>query len=184
MFGSLPTELTVNGKSYEIRTDFRDVLNILIAFDDPDLDNNEKLYICLYGIYKDFDGLPIEDYAEAYEQAMWLISVGNDEGSTAKRKVMDWEQDEQLIFPAINKIAGCETRSQTYIHWWTFMGYFMEISEGVYSYVLLLRQKKQKHKLDKEEQAYWDANKSICELRPKLSKEEKEAKERLLKMLS
>lgn len=184
MFGSLPTELTVNGKVYEIRTDYRDILNILIAFEDPDLENNEKLYVCLVGLYKDFSNMPIEDYEEAYKQAMWFISVGNDEETKAKRKVMDWEQDEQLIFPAVNKVAGCETRSQAYIHWWTFMGYFMEISEGVYSYVLTLRQKKQKKKLDKEEQAFWDANKHICELKPKLSREEREAKERLLKMLS
>lgn len=184
MFASLPTELTVNGKEYEIRTDFRDILNIVVAFEDPDLEDREKLFICLYGIYKDFPDMPQEDYAEAYKQAMWFISVGNDDETKSRRKFMDWEQDEQLIFPAVNKVAGCETRIQPYIHWWTFMGYFMEVSDGVYSYVLLLRQKKQKKKLDKEEQAYWDANKQICELKPKLSREEREAKERLLKMLS
>jgi hypothetical protein len=99
---------------------------------------------------------------------------------------MDWEQDESILFPAINKIAGFETRSVEYLHWWTFMGYFMEIStDGVFGSVLRLRQKKKNRKtpLDKTEKEFWNANRELCEIKPKLSEEEKAAKERLKNML-
>ena len=101
-------------------------------------------------------------------------------------RTMDWEQDESILFPAINKIAGFETRSVEYLHWWTFMGYFMEIStDGVFGSVLRLRQKKKNRKtpLDKTEKEFWNANRELCEIKPKLSEEEKAAKERLKNML-
>lgn len=60
------------------------------------------------------------------------------------------------------------------------MGYYMEISEGVFSNVLALRMKKAKgKKLEKWERDYWNANKSICALRTKLTAEEQEEKDRL-----
>ena len=98
---------------------------------------------------------------------------------------MDWEQDENIIFPAINKVAGIETRTATYLHWWTFTGYFMEIPpDGVFAHVMSLRNKKAKHKqLDKWEREYWNANKALCVLKPKLTAEEQEAKDRLNAML-
>lgn len=44
-----------------------------------------------------------------------------DEEDIMPVKVMDWEQDEPILFPAINQVAGCEVRSVPYIHWWTFV---------------------------------------------------------------
>ena len=68
---------------------------------------------------------------------------------------MDWEQDQRILFPAINAAAGYEVRSASYIHWWTFMGFFMEIKEGTFSQVVSLRQKRAKgKKLEKWEQDY------------------------------
>ena len=93
---------------------------------------------------------------------------------------MDWEQDESIIFPAINKVAGFETRSAEYVHWWTFMGWFMEISDGVCAHVFSLRSKRAKgKKFEKWESEFWQANKDICELKQKLTEEEKAAKQRL-----
>ena len=87
--------------------------------------------------------------------------------------MLDWEQDESIIFPAINKVAGAETRSQSYIHWWTFMGYFMEIEEGTFSMVLGIRQKKAKHKkLEKWEQEFYRNNKELCDLKKRYTEEE------------
>jgi len=97
---------------------------------------------------------------------------------------MDWEQDENILFPAINKVAGFETRSIEYLHWWTFLGYYMEISEGVFSHVLSIRMKKAKgKKLEKWEREFWSSNKSICVLREKISEEEKAERDRLNALL-
>lgn len=183
MIGELPKSLTVNGIDYSIRTDFRDVLKIICAFNDPELEPEEKVYVCLFILYEDFDSLSQPDYEEAFNAALNFIDYGMKDDKKSPR-VMDWEQDENLMFPAVNKVAGFETRSAEYIHWWTFMGYYMEISEGVFSTILSIRMKKSKHKkLEKWEQEYWNSNKSICVLKPKLTAEEQAARDRLNAML-
>ena len=184
MIGQLPRELEVNGRMYAIRTDFRDVLNILCAFSDPELEDGEKVYTCLYILFEDFDSIPDGDLEAAFTAALSFIDNGAKPEEKKFPRVMDWEQDENLLFPAINKVAGCEVRSAEYIHWWTFIGYYMEISEGVFSNVISLRMKKAKgKKLEKWEQEFWNANKGACVLAPKLTAEEQAAKDRLNALL-
>ena len=60
MVGELPRKLSVKGNDYQIRTDYRDILKILIAFNDPNLADEEKVFICLFILYKDFDIIPVE----------------------------------------------------------------------------------------------------------------------------
>ena len=166
MIGELPKSVCVNGVYHSIRSDFRDILKILCAFNDPELENSEKVYICLFILYEDFDEIQDTDYEAAFKAAIQFIDHGTDSNGPKSPRVMDWEQDESIMFPAINKVAGFETRAADYLHWWTFMGYYMEISEGVFSNVLSLRLKKAKgKKLEKWEREYWSANKSICVLK-------------------
>lgn len=188
MIGELPRTVSVNGKEYAVRTDFRDILKIVTAFADPELEDNEKVYICLFIFYEDFDALSRNDYEAALKAAIQFIDHRTDEraeeNAQKSPRVMDWEQDEAIMFPAINKVAGCETRSAAYIHWWTFMGYYMEISEGVFSNVLSIRLKKAKgKKLEKWEREFWNSNTDICALREKLSEEEQAEKDRLSALL-
>lgn len=188
MVGELPQSVSVCGKKYAIRTDFRDILKIVTAFGDPSLEDNEKVYICLFILYEDFDAMPHRDYEEAFKVAIRFIdhsaADGEEEDARKSPHVMDWEQDEAIMFPAINKVAGFETRCAEYVHWWTFMGYYMEISEGVFSNVLSLRIKKAKgKKLEKWEQDFWNTNKGICALKTKLSEEEQAEKDKLNALL-
>lgn len=184
MIGQLPQSLEVNGRHYAIRSDFRDVLNILCAFSDPELEDKEKVYTCLFILYEDFDSIPADDYEAAFKAALAFIDNGVKEEDKKSPRVMDWEQDANLLFPAINKVAGREVRSEEYIHWWTFIGYYMEISEGVYSTIISLRLKKAKgKKLEKWEHEFWNANKSACVLATKLTAEEQAAKDRLNALL-
>lgn len=187
MIGRLPTSLTVNGTDYKIRTDFRAVLNIICAFSDTELDYKEKVYVCLYVLYLAFEDIPESDYEEAFKEAIRFIDYGMSDRRDGKDKsptVMDWEQDESILFPAVNKIAGFETRSAKYLHWWTFVGYYMEISDGLFSQVVGLRMKKAKHKkFEKWEREFWTANQHLCMIKPKLSAEEQAQKEKLNAML-
>lgn len=183
MLFDLPTSLEINGTDWKIRSDFRDVLTIISAFDDPDLEAVDKIYICLHNLYVDFDDMPQDMYGAAFETAMGFIDHGSD-GDGKGRKTMDWEQDAKMLFPAVNRIAGYETRTVEYLHWWTFLGFFMEISEGVYSTVLSLRAKKANgKKFEKWEQEWWRKNKAICEIKTRYSTEELEEQARLNAML-
>ena len=181
----LPKSVEVGGEEWEIRSDFRAILTIIAAFGDPDLTPAEKQYTALRVFYPHFNDMPNTLYKDAYGELLSFI----DHGSEAKDKkptqrVMDWEQDAHILFPAINSVAGTEVRALDYLHWWTFVGFFMEIHGGVYSTVLQLRQKKARHKkLEKNEQEFWNANRDICVLKPKLSREEIEEKARLKAIL-
>ena len=89
------------------------------------------------------------------------------------------------MFPAINRVAGKEIRQEENIHWWTFLGWFMEIGECTYSQVLSIRSKKAKGKnLEKWEQEFYSENRKIIDIQEKMTEEEKEAERRLNELLS
>jgi hypothetical protein len=70
------------------------------------------------------------------------------------------------------------------MHWWTFLGYFMEIKDSVYATVLGLRGKKARgKKLEKWEQEYWRQNRRLCEIRRRESEDEIAERERLNRLL-
>lgn len=163
MLGQLPTTLDVNGVAYKIRSDYRDILKIFSAFNAPELNDREKAYVLLHQIYVNFDSVPHNDYQAAYEAAFSFIdfTIHDDQPSP---RIVNWDKDEQLIFPAINKIAGFEVRSTQYMHWWTFLGYFQGIDrDDTWGFVLLIRQKRAKHKqLEKNEREFFNANRTLC----------------------
>lgn len=182
MIYDLPETVTFGGREWEINTDFRDVLNVLIAFEDPDLTEAERAYVCLYNLFPEFAEIQNEQMQDAFDAAVRFIDRG-EEGEDGPR-TMDWEQDAQIIFPAVNAVAGYEVRSVEYLHWWTFVGFFMEIKDSAASQVFSLRQKRAKgKKLEKWEQEFWNENKKMCQLRRKLTEEEKAEDERLRKLL-
>lgn len=87
MIGTLPRSLEVNGKFYRIRSDFRDVLKIVIAFGDPDLEDKEKAYICLFILFKDFDAIPKDDYEAAFKAALAFIDHNDKPEDTAESRL-------------------------------------------------------------------------------------------------
>lgn len=186
MIGILPTSLCINGKEYNIRTDFRDILTIFEAFNDVELTEYEKYEVMIEILYKDYQSISDEDMEEAIRQAVWFISCGKDkEESRQEKQVFDWQQDEQMIFSAVNHVAGMETRSMDYLHYWTFIGYFNEIGEGLFSTVISIRQKLNKNKkLEKYEQEFYRANKHLIDIQRKFTKEEQEERERINALLN
>lgn len=177
MIGQLPKVLEVNGIQRAIRSDFRVALLIFQACSDPELSDQEKVMVMLECLYEDLGSISPDDYQEANDQGALFLEGGkhlNEKHQYAK-KVLDWEQDEQLIFAAVNKVAGFETRSTEYLHWWSFLGFFNEIGEGLFSSVINIRQKKSRgKKLEKYEQEFYRDNKSLIDLKIKLTPEEQE----------
>lgn len=179
----LPRALDFGGGPWAIRADFRVILDILAAFDDPELTEAEKAYVCLHNLYEDFGRMAEADYPEAYRAAVAFIDHGLF-GEGGGPRTVDWEQDAALLFPAVNRVAGYEVRDAAFVHWWTFLGMFMEIRESVYATVLALRQKRARGvKLERWEQDFWRRNAGICRLRTRLTAEEREEKARLREML-
>lgn len=182
----LPTSLNINGVVYTIRTDFRAIIDILIAMNDPDLAQQAKTFIMLQILYEEWQNIPFEDLTEACQKACDFIDCGQvDDPNKPKPRLMDWEQDGDMIVPAVNKVAGKEIRAVPYMHWWTFFGYFMESGECLFNTVVGIRSKKSKgERLDKWEKKFYQENKNIIDIKTRLSEEEQAYKDALNEMLN
>lgn len=183
---NLPTSLQVGGVGYFIRTDFRVILDILEAYNDPDNDPEERNLICLWTLYRDIESMPPEHYQEALDKAVEFIDAGfaPDKNAGNKPTLMDWEQDAALIIPAVNRVAGKEIRSLDYLHWWTFLGYYMEIGESLFTTIVGIRDKRaRRKKLEKHEQEFYKENRHLIMLQKKKSQREREEQEALRKLL-
>ena len=163
---TLPVNLEVGGKEYAINADYRDILNIISRLNGGE---NEfvKVYVCLALFYPQFEEMPESDYQEAIEKLLWFIACGEEQEDKKRPKLIDWEQDYQMIAADIIKVAGHDVRSDSFCHWWTFVSYFMGIGEGQLSAVVSIRDKLRKHKkLEKWEKEFYNQNRS--EVRPLL----------------
>lgn len=185
MIGRLPDALEVGGREWAVLTDYRDILVIMEAYNDPELTDWERVWVMLHVLYVDFEDMPAECYQEAAGMAVWFLDCGQEAADEkAPYKLMDWGQDEAILFPAINKAAGREVRTVEHMHWWTFMGCFMEIEEGTFSTVLSIRQKRAKgKKLEKWEREFYQNNKAMCDIKTRYTAEEQEEKDYWNKVL-
>ena len=169
-----PTSLNIGGVDYEIRTDYRAVLDLFTALSDPELtDEDEQVTaymqnrVMLEIMFPQCDDIPLEHMQEALEKVTEFIDMGISD-DRKKPKTMDWEQDAPILIPAINRVLNCEIRAQKHIHWWTFLGAYMEIGESLFSNIVHIRQKKASgKKLEKWEQDFYNDNKSLIDFKQK-----------------
>ena len=159
----LPTKVSIDGKDFQIRNngDYRMILDVFSVLEDPELEQKERLLSALIIFYdgmEDIDDvLSIPDIETAVKKMFEFFNGGRDESEATKqtRKLIDWEGDSALICAAINHVANMEIRSAEYIHWWTFLSYYMSIGECVLSTVVSIRDKTMRgKKLEKWESEY------------------------------
>ena len=193
MIGGLPETLTVGGRGYPIRTDYRDVLQVLEAFSDEELEHIEKWIVAVYLLFEDFscaddvleaveDGF---DLGEAVRQISWFRSVGKPEEKDRDAPLYDWKQDEQMIFAAVNKVAGREVREADYMHWWTISGYVNSVDkDDFWTFVISIRDKlNKKKKLEKNEREFLNKNRELVILEKRKTREEQELEMRYKALL-
>ena len=164
---SLPTSVEVNGTEYTIQSDYRAVLDILTALSDGDLDEQDKAEAALTIFYPEFSSMPASDYQEALNQCFRFIDHGQGAKTQGKQPaVMSWEQDFDMIISPVNRIAGCEVRSLPYLHWWSFLSYYMDIGDCLFAQVVAIRDKKARGKpLDKQEREFYRRNRKMVDLK-------------------
>lgn len=178
-----PTSVVINNKSHKIRYDMWSILDILKCINDIELSREEQLIICLEIFY--IDTSKIEDIEEAINKMNWFIDLGNeqdiDKPNKKQPKLMDWEQDFNMIKAPVNRILGYDIGSRN-IHWWTFMSAYMEIfsnENNLFCNVINIRKKvKQGKKLETHERKFYNENRDIIDLKIKLTPDEaRQAKE-------
>lgn len=166
----LPYTLPIDGQEKEIYCDFRAVIDICKALNDPLVPDDEKGIILLNNLYVD-DYKEFADRDEAVKQAIWFIDWGKEYKEPENSpKLMDWEQDENMIISAVDKnIKGAETcLDLPFLHWWTFLNKFAERGECQLSFVTDIRDKLAKGKnLEKYEKEILRENRDIIILKDK-----------------
>lgn len=159
----IPTSIDIDGRKFQIRNngDYRVILDCFDALQDIELDAKERLLASLIIFYQDFtsieDVLMVDDLEKLVSEMYKFFNCGNDKslGTTSHYNLIDWENDSQLICSAINKVANKEVRSEPYIHWWTFMGYYTAIGESPISTIIHIRDKMMRNKrLEKHEREF------------------------------
>ena len=167
----LPDSIELGGVQYGIRTDFRAILDILRAMADSELNDYVKIEVLFDIFFLDAEEIPNEYLQEAIDKTFAFIDCGISGEGKSKARLMDWDKDSPLIASAINKNMGKDIRSVKYMHWWTFMGAYMEISEGLFHEILQIRQKKMNgKKLEKWELEFYRKNKKLIDLQGETKK--------------
>lgn len=161
----LPTEIIIEGHPYRIREkgDYRTILGVFSVLEDTELDQKERIISALIIFYEDLndieDVLSLPNLESAVTQMFEFFNGGRSESGRKARKLLDWEDDSALICSAVNHVSGKEIRSEPYIHWWTFLSYYMSVGECVLSTVVSIRDKIMTgKKLEKWERQYRDEN--------------------------
>ena len=158
----IPTSITIDGRIFQIRNngDYRVILDCFKALEDEELEASERLLASLIIFYEDFNSIEdvynIDDLSKLVSEMFKFFNCGNESmGTKVNHSIIDWEQDSQLVCSAINKVANKEIRSEKYIHWWTFMGYYIAIGDSPLSTILGIRNKMLSNKkLEKYEQQF------------------------------
>lgn len=147
---SLPTSIEIENREYAITNngDFRMVLDCFTALQDETLEKEERVLAALIIFYKDINSIEdvLINFANLQEPVIKMYEFfqcgeGENVGANVHIKVIDWDMDSQLICSAINKVAGKEIRFEPYVHWWTFMAYYLAIGECALSTIVSIRHK-------------------------------------------
>ena len=160
----LPISIYINDKEYPIRNrgDFRMVIDCFIALNDSELDKSYRIATALIIFYEGLDdGVDLNEFFDgnvetAVKEMFDFMTCGQPESPRSETLILyNWDKDAQLIAGAVNAVAGYELRGETYVHWWTFMGYFANIGDGSFSTIISIRYKiKKGKKLEKYEKEF------------------------------
>lgn len=180
----LPYGILIDGKVYDINADYQTCLKIIMAFEDKDLTQAEKITVLIDLLYKDKpDNIP-----EAVKNGIRFLDCGektDENGSTGdSTRKYSFTYDEKYIFSGVDKVLNGRLSKGDFIHWWEFVFAFMELPEDcTMSKIIYYRTQFAKGKLTKDEVKFYHENKELFELPIELSAEEEEKKEKFMQLL-
>lgn len=175
----LPTSVEIGGESYEIRTDFRVILDIFEMLSDPELNGADRAEGILEMFYVAPESIPPQYLQQAIDRFTWFQNGGQKPDGKKGPKLVDWIQDYPLIISPINRAFGRDVREVPYdaknnaggVHWWTFLGAYSEMGDCTFAQVVRIRDKKARgKKLEKEESEWYRRNRSIVDFKQKFTR--------------
>lgn len=173
----LPKSVKIGGTEYKVRYDYSVILTIFEALNDPELDGQGRSYVLLNMFYPEFEEMPSEHYEEAIQDCIDFINCGKrDENAPKNPRLVDWEQDFDIVIGAINRVLCYEIRSVGYdyenntggVHWFTFCSAYQEIGDCTFAQVVRIRDHLARgKKLDKQDQEWYGRNRHLVDFKRK-----------------
>lgn len=162
---ALPTFVEIDNKIYELNTDFRTCLKIIIAFEDPSLVMHEKQILMLSLLYKTIP----DNIEKACEMAIKFLDCGEKGLESTPNdnigRLYSFEKDGRFIYTAIKQSHHVDLEQIEYLHWWKFIYLFLDINESCFfNKLIYLRKQKKLGKLTKEEREMYYSMKEIIDL--------------------
>lgn len=119
-----PDQAVVNGKRYEIRTNFRTSILFELLMQDSSLDARTKVW---KGLNLYFPVIP-DDLGAAVDAALWFYRCGREETALQKRmaerkgkkQIYSFEYDAGRIYAAFLLTYKIDLQDVEYMHWWRF----------------------------------------------------------------
>lgn len=185
MIYTLPDSIEIGGTKYEIRTDFRVILDIIEMLSDRDLNDQEKaeLMLSIFCFNPDWTEIPSDYIQEALDKCKWFIDCGEETPDTKSPQLVSWSQDFPRIAAPINRVVGYDIRGVKYneetntggFHWWSFVSAYMEIGDCFFAQIVGIRQKKAKGmKMDKSDREFYRQNRHLIDIKTQYTTEEEQ----------
>lgn len=182
---NLPEAIRIQGKDYQVNTDHRTGIDIMIAFEDPDLTDNEKAAILLDRLYREKP----QDLNQAVTKGIKFLDGGetpSQEGSAHPgMRLYSFTKDARLIYAAFRQTHGIDLQNEK-LHWWQFLALFMDLgADTTFTNLVGMRKRVKTGKATKEEKKAAREMGDIFEIPDNDTRtlEDKIAAERFMKLL-
>lgn len=183
----VPTSVDINGKKYEINSDFRTSMLFELLTQDSSIRDNDKIRMALELYYPNIP----KNVNEAIEKIIWFYRCGKDVVSskgtgTGKGKgatqIYSFEHDDDYIYSAFLDQYGVDLQDTEYLHWWKFKAMFKSLKgDNEIVKIMGYRSMDLSKIKDKEQKAYYKKMKDLYKI--PISRDEQEKLDEIEKAL-
>lgn len=143
----LPDAVEIDGQEWPINTDFRAALQVIMAFEDPELTGAEKYAVLLENLYPEKPG----NLQEAIRLGILFLDGGQAGEEKSGPRLYSFAKDDRLIFSAFRQTHGIDLATAD-LHWWAFLALFIDLGANTaFCNLVRLRKRVKTGKATREE---------------------------------
>lgn len=121
-----PRSVMIEGREYEIDTDFRNCIRFESLMFDPDVQDDLRGILALNLFYPEIP----QNVQAAFEHILRLYSAGQGQeqrkasGNSQQKRIYSFEHDSEYIFAAFMADYRIDLNDVEFLHWWKFRALF------------------------------------------------------------